>query len=197
VNAVIRLLGRINDAILWVSRQTAWVFLVTMTAMILVQVFFRYVLNDSLSWTEELARFMMMWLTFLVAPLALRHGANVGIELVIGQFRGRPRFLLEAIILIVLIATLLVFLNQSLGIVERNWDQRATAVRYPTFGLIDVYEGSTATMRPLPMAIVYLCLPVGLIGMISVALELLLIQLRALVNPQTYRPARPAFASYE
>lgn len=41
----------------------------------LLQVFCRYVLNDSLSWSEELTRLLFVWLTFLGFGLAARRGA--------------------------------------------------------------------------------------------------------------------------
>lgn len=41
--------------------------LAVMTALILLQVFFRYVLNSPLVWAEELARLNMIWMAFLGA----------------------------------------------------------------------------------------------------------------------------------
>ena len=52
----------------------------TMAAVVAVQVFFRYVLNQSLFWSEELARFQLVWLTFLGAAVAYRRGAHPGID---------------------------------------------------------------------------------------------------------------------
>jgi hypothetical protein len=44
----------------------------TMTVVVAVQVFFRYVLNQSLFWSEELARYLLVWLSFLGASVAYR-----------------------------------------------------------------------------------------------------------------------------
>ena len=41
------------------------VLLAAMSILIVVQVFFRYALNNSLSWTEELARYMFIWLIYI------------------------------------------------------------------------------------------------------------------------------------
>ena len=52
-------------------------------SMILVvasQVFFRYVLNHSLFWSEELARFQLVWLSFLGASVAYRRKVHPGID---------------------------------------------------------------------------------------------------------------------
>ncbi len=53
----------------------------TMTLIVAVQVFFRYVLNHSLFWSEELARFLLVWLTFLGASCAYYRNLNPGVDL--------------------------------------------------------------------------------------------------------------------
>jgi len=53
----------------------------SMAVIVAVQVFFRYVLNQSLFWSEELARFMLVWLTFLGASVAYHRGVHPGIDM--------------------------------------------------------------------------------------------------------------------
>jgi TRAP-type C4-dicarboxylate transport system permease small subunit len=52
----------------------------TMAVIVAVQVFSRYMLNRSLFWSEELARFLLVWLTFLGASVAYYRKANPGID---------------------------------------------------------------------------------------------------------------------
>jgi len=52
----------------------------TMTLIVAVQVFCRYVLNQSLFWSEELARFLLVWLTFLGASSAYYRKVNPGVD---------------------------------------------------------------------------------------------------------------------
>ncbi len=53
-----------------------------MVLAILFQVFMRHVLADAPVWTEELARFLMLWMTGLMAPIAFRRGGFVAIDMV-------------------------------------------------------------------------------------------------------------------
>lgn len=52
-----------------------------MTAVVILQVFFRYGLNHSLFWSEELARYLLVWLTFLGTSVAYRRTAHPSVNL--------------------------------------------------------------------------------------------------------------------
>mgnify|MGYP003388177999 CR=1 FL=1 len=62
-----------NDLVLPLGRGIAVACIALMVVCILIQVFFRYVLNNALPWTNEAARFLMLWITGLIArpPIAL------------------------------------------------------------------------------------------------------------------------------
>ena len=66
-----------------VDRAVEWAVIVMFAAMIAVgtaQVFNRYFLNISLSWSEEFQRYGQIWLVFLAIPIAYRRGMHMGIE---------------------------------------------------------------------------------------------------------------------
>lgn len=60
---------------------------ITMAAVVAAQVFFRYGLNHSLFWSEELARLLLTWLTFFGASVAYFYGAHPGVD---GLYRRMP-----------------------------------------------------------------------------------------------------------
>ena len=53
-----------------------------MSIIVAVQVFCRYVLNHSLFWSEELARYLLVWLTFLGASVAYYRNVHPGIDVI-------------------------------------------------------------------------------------------------------------------
>jgi len=61
----------------------------TMTGVVILQVFCRYVLNYSLFWSEELARFLLVWLTFLGATVAYHRNMHPSVDVVFRRL-GRP-----------------------------------------------------------------------------------------------------------
>nr|WP_306264636.1 TRAP transporter small permease [Pararhizobium sp. IMCC3301] len=67
----------------WIDRVVETVVIGLFAAMIAVgtaQVFNRYFLNMSLSWSEEFQRYGQIWLVFLAIPIAYRRGMHMGIE---------------------------------------------------------------------------------------------------------------------
>lgn len=93
------LLYWINDRILRIGRAIGIFALIVMVILILSQVFFRYVLNDAPNWTEEGARFGMLWMTGLMAPIAMRMGGFVAIDMV---ERALPRIISSLLTLFLL-----------------------------------------------------------------------------------------------
>jgi len=81
---IITLLGQVNSAFVFVFKYLAITAVAVMTASILVQVFCRYVLNDSLPWSEELARYLMVWMTFLTLPVVSRTKQHAALDIILG-----------------------------------------------------------------------------------------------------------------
>lgn len=51
-----------------------------MALVVALQVVSRYMFNHSLFWSEELARFLLIWLSFLGATVAYCHGVHPGVD---------------------------------------------------------------------------------------------------------------------
>ena len=75
--ALSRILSLINKAALWLSG----IGLVVMTAFIAWQVFGRYVLNQSPSWTEPASLLLMSWFILLGSAVGVREGNHLGFEI--------------------------------------------------------------------------------------------------------------------
>jgi len=60
--------------------------LVVMVVVVFTQVFFRFVVERPLPWSEEVARYIMVWLTFLGAALAVEKRAHAVVEMFVKWF---------------------------------------------------------------------------------------------------------------
>jgi len=67
----------------WIDRAAEVGVAAIFAAMCLVgllQVFNRFILNKSLSWSEEFQIFCHVWIVFLAIPIAYRRGAHLAVE---------------------------------------------------------------------------------------------------------------------
>ena len=65
---------------------------------VLWQVFTRFILNDPSTWTEELAVFLLVWVSLLGAAVALGRGAHLGIDYFVGKLPERTRLATEVFV---------------------------------------------------------------------------------------------------
>jgi C4-dicarboxylate transporter DctQ subunit len=63
-----------------------------------IQVFFRYVLNASLFWSEEMIRYMFIWMFFLAAVEAVREQLHVRMDFFLANLKGLYRRLADILI---------------------------------------------------------------------------------------------------
>jgi TRAP-type C4-dicarboxylate transport system permease small subunit len=56
--------------------------------VVFLQFFTRYVLNDSIAWTEEIARFLLIGVTFIGSVMATRKQSHIAVEFI---YRWIPR----------------------------------------------------------------------------------------------------------
>tara|TARA_B100000767_G_scaffold184918_1_gene172488 strand:- start:1178 stop:1783 length:606 start_codon:yes stop_codon:yes gene_type:complete len=95
-----QVLSRFNNFILRISRNLGTLAVALMVIAILIQVFFRYILNNALPWPDEAARFCMLWMTGLMAPTAFRRGGFVAIDFITQFLPNIINFILTMLLLL-------------------------------------------------------------------------------------------------
>ena len=125
-----------------------------MTVIIINQVFMRYLFLYSLSWSEEVARYLMIWVSFLGASLALKYGFHIGVEFIMNRIPEKIRGWVHLVAKIGILIFLIYF---TIGGFQVSWavrDQDSPALLFS-------------------MAYAYLAAPVGGLFMIIQLLNLL------------------------
>ena len=181
---LLKLLVDFNTILLKLGRQLATVAIGLMVIIILIQVFFRYGLNSALPWPDEAARFLMLWMTGLIAPSAYRWGGFVSIDML---FRFLPSKMVKIITLILLVISLLVLvvgLQFGLKHVDSGWLFSSSSLKWPLH-LIGM------EITRVKLAWMYMSLPVGLIMMSLVNVELIIKNFLWLWNPNLQLPIDP------
>jgi TRAP-type C4-dicarboxylate transport system permease small subunit len=111
----------------WLAFAIFW----ALAIIVFLQFFTRYVLNDSLSWTEEIARYGLIWVTYVGAVMVTRRNSHIAVMLLPNLLpAGAARILLAAVDLVTLgfVGLLACF---SVLIVGRMHIQRMSIVDLP------------------------------------------------------------------
>jgi TRAP-type C4-dicarboxylate transport system permease small subunit len=61
-----------------------WFLALLMAGMVVIisaQVWYRFILNDPLSWSEEAGRYLFVWISFMGAAAGVRYQVHLGIDL--------------------------------------------------------------------------------------------------------------------
>lgn len=121
-------LGRLSNAMLWL----AGIGLVAMTVIVAYQVFMRFVINQSPSWTEAGSIMIMTWFIFLGAAVGVRENFHMGFDVLLYVLPSSAKPWLRAIsdLCVFGFAAGMVFFGGEL--VERYWETRIPVLGLPT-----------------------------------------------------------------
>ena len=135
-------MGKLSDFLNRVGEWGVMVFVALLAVVILLQVMFRYVLDLPLFWTEETARYCLVWASLLGAGVALKRGEHIAVTYFVNRLPSglhRAALLFSRVCVGVILA---VVLGGDLQLVAVTHSQISPALR-------------------IPMSIPYLAVPVG------------------------------------
>jgi len=181
-------IGFVNETLLRIGRAIGAFAVALMVIAILVQVWFRYVLNNALPWPDEAARFCMLWMTGLMAPTAFRRGGFVAIEM-LGRFL--PRILGQVLSLALLVISIAVLITA----VQLGWKEiTGFGGRFATASLYVPMSISFDEWMRVPRSWMMTSLFVGVVLLTLVNIELILRSLITLLGGGDRLPEIPEAA---
>jgi len=116
--------------------------LVALCLVVALQVFFRYFLNAPLAWSEELARFMFIWLVFIGSAVVLRTDSHMSLDFFVNHLPLKARVVIDIVGKIIVSLFLLLGIYESTTIIRITMDQLSPSL-------------------DIPMGLIYLALPVS------------------------------------
>jgi TRAP-type C4-dicarboxylate transport system permease small subunit len=151
-----------NDTTKTLSRALGWSLVVIMGVSVLNvlwQVFTRFVLSNPSSYTDELARFLLIWIGLLGAAYAAGSKMHLAIDLLPSKLEGRARFYLAVVVegcVFLFALAVLVIGGSSLMALTLTLGQTSTALHIPIgyvylvlplSGLLIMYYAVAAIMQ--------------------------------------------------
>ncbi|WP_161988317.1 TRAP transporter small permease [Elioraea sp. Yellowstone] len=119
---------RIED---WIVFAIFW----ALAGVVFLQFFTRYVLNDSIAWTEEIARYLLICVTFVGAAMAARKGTHIALELALFVLPPVLRRWLRLLLAAITVAFFAVAAWLCFEIADAMWYQPMVVVDLP-LGLV-------------------------------------------------------------
>jgi TRAP-type C4-dicarboxylate transport system permease small subunit len=154
VERLVAALARVNAPLLAACRLATALLLAVIAVVIAVSVIWRYGLNSALSWSEEVAKYAMVWLAFAGAPLALPLGGHVGVDVLPNALPARARHALVGTVMLLVAGLMAAFVH---------------------FGTRFAWNGRVQVMAMIgdaSMAWVFVAIPLGsaVLGLVAVEL---------------------------
>lgn len=126
---------RPTGSIAWVASNaleaTAAAMLVAICAIVFAGVFFRYFLHIGLGWTEELARYLQVWMTFLGATVAVKRWAHFQLTIVDQVIAHRARRFTRIFGILVVMTLAGIMIKHGLDITRVTWKQSSPVLGWP------------------------------------------------------------------
>ncbi len=138
------------------DRAVNWILAVLMLAMVVIiaaQVWFRFMLNDPLAWSEEAGRYLFVWISFVGAAAGVRYQVHLGIDL-------PPLLLSEKACRVVVVLVNLII--QVFLVVIAYWGIR----------ILGIIKFQVSPSMQISMLYPYLAVPVGSILMLINSLRI-------------------------
>lgn len=126
--------------------------LVLTVIIVFAQIIMRYVFNASLSWSEELTRYIFIYQIWLGASVGVKESKHIRVEMIYGLFKGRSRHLVDIMALSIFFAFCLFLTINSSWLVQTLFQRH-----------------SLSTGLRLPLAYAYAAVPIGC-GMMALRL---------------------------
>jgi TRAP-type C4-dicarboxylate transport system permease small subunit len=138
--------------------------IIVMCISVFAQVIFRYVLAVPLSWTEELSRYSMIWLTFIAGAMCIRSNSHYVIDILLKKLDLLPRLGLQLLIL----GGMAVF---------------AGVMLYTGIEILPIINYQTSPALRISMGYIYLAIPFGAFLMVFHIICAIRNRIRCYKNP--------------
>ena len=138
----------VNGMVRWV----VIVLMLVMTVTVFLQIVFRYVFNIPLGWSEEMARFSFVWVSFFGASALMRVREHVNVTVFVDNFPPRLRAVCVLIANLCALIFAYYFVVGGIALTTNEWAQLAPAMQIP-MGWVYVVIPISATLMAIWIAL--------------------------------------------
>jgi C4-dicarboxylate transporter DctQ subunit len=123
---------------------TSVVILVLVSLVVFYSVLLRYVFKSPLAWSEEVARYMFIWMVFLGFSIAEKSGDHFRIEVFIEMVTPKVRLIIEIFLNILIFYALFVLFQEGMNYYQQG-------------------KSGLSTILEMPLNYIYIALPISMV----------------------------------
>ncbi len=145
---------RVSRGVNWLVERACVALMVLLVLDVWLGVLARYVILFELTFTEELARYLMIWMAMLAVSSGISHREHIGVLVIFGRLPPQGRKLLAVAFDIIAFAFFALVLFYGIGFVERGFSR---------FTMIDGIPKAYPFIG-IPLAAAAACIQLGLVA---------------------------------
>nr|WP_321457937.1 TRAP transporter small permease [uncultured Cohaesibacter sp.] len=119
----------IHRSLLWIIASLMFI----MMGLTFTQVVARYLMHHSLSWSEEVGRYVFVWISFLGLAAAFRSGAHVALDILSDMLTPLPQRVLKIINTCFIFVLAIALLLGGIALMKFGMNQRSPALDLPMY----------------------------------------------------------------
>lgn len=123
--------SKILGKIIWVIEKVLMVLLGIAIAIITAQVFWRYVFNDPLNWSEQSARCLFIWMMMLSIPVLFYRKGAVAFDLLVDILPRKPRDIAHIITQLLVLFFAVFYLKASIELCIQTGNRILSGLEIP------------------------------------------------------------------
>ena len=118
--------------------------LLTLSGIVFANVIARYFFQTAFAWSEELARYVVVWVTYFGISSCARYHTHVGVDLLSNFLKGRAKLVYQALICLISVGLSVYMTYISIG-----------------FTIMQYKGGNTSIAIAIPIWLIYLSTNIG------------------------------------
>lgn len=126
-----QVIGQISKACTKLLHYLVIVLLSGMVGVVFFNVIGRYFLNAAIAWSEEISRFMLIWLVFLGAILAYINDEHLGLDILVRALPKRAANVVSVIADLLILYAIGIVVKGGYSITMESWDWTSPAAAIP------------------------------------------------------------------
>ncbi|WP_017729162.1 TRAP transporter small permease [Halalkalibacterium ligniniphilum] len=158
----VNVIGKLSDVVFKLEKLLVMVLITVMFVSLTAGVFFRYYFNSPLFWSDEIAIFTLIWLTFIGGSMSIKRQQSAAVTIFVDKLNEQYRKVVVTLGFLIILVFCIFLLCYSF-----IW------LSSPNIGL------QTSSSIQIPMIYPYLCVPLGFLFMSVHSIHLFIQSLKA------------------